>query len=180
MYPNGVSLLVLTVCLLLGAEQPRSAQDNAASEQTDFTAEQSQVDHPVKLPESVLEILGDDKHVANKRKTEGIGGPKPPADWFSASEIHLAARNVGDLVVMGTNGMRGANVNPFWVFRRMKEGFQLVLATAAHDLVVLDDKTNGCRDIRIHSMTSNTVVTTTFTFDGKSYQQFDPISEPIN
>jgi hypothetical protein len=96
-----VSLLILAVSLLYGADRPRISQSHTLQEQSEFTAEHNQVNHPVKVPESVLQILGDDKHVANAIKTEGTGGPQPTADWFSASEIHLANQNEADIVEMG-------------------------------------------------------------------------------
>jgi hypothetical protein len=179
MNPKNVSLLVLAVSLLLGAEHRQVAQDHAPQEQSTFTAENDQMDRPIKVPENVLQILGGDGHVANAMKTAGVGGSRPPADWFSASEIHLANQGELDIIVIGASRMRGANINPFWLFRKIQGGYQLVLTTAAHELAVLDTKSDGFRDVRVYTMTADTVVTTTFKFNGRNYQRSDSKADSI-
>jgi hypothetical protein len=94
-----------------------------------------------------------------------------PKGWFTASEVHLGSKNQTDLVVMG----RGISLGPysagFWVLGQTAKGYDLVLATQAHHLALLDTRTNGLRDIETGLSTLNGSYADRFKFDGQRYQK---------
>jgi hypothetical protein len=65
----------------------------------------------------------------------------------------------------------GANLVPFWVFRKTAEKHELVLSITALGLEVLNTKTNDYSDIRIASATAQSVRTVIFKFDGRQYRR---------
>jgi len=173
------ALSMLTAGILCNRVKADVGQREPLWEQTDFSAEYDTVVHPVPLPESVLQILRNDRHVSLAMKGNDIPPDRlPPKEWFAASEIHLGRPVERDLVVMGVNGLRGANVNTFWVFRKTAERYELVLHVAVHDLKALESKSNGYRDIQTWSSTAVTHTTLLFKFDGRQYQLAEKKTEP--
>lgn len=150
-----------------------------AQEQTIFSSEDDSFDRPAKLPGDVLRIMRDDGHVLIHMKGQNIPPDQlPPAEWFLASEVHLASPDELDLMVMGTNGLRGASVCTFWIFRKTTEGYELALDIAAHDLKVLDSRSAGYRDIQAWTTTAVTRTMLLFRFDGHRYQVVERKTEP--
>lgn len=135
-------------------------QKTSPHEQTEFSSEYDTVDHPVRLPEGVLQILKDDRHVLLAMRGNNMPPDQlPPNAWFVASQVHLARPDEADLMVMGVEELRGADVNTFWVFRRTPGRYELVLHIAVHDLKVLDRVSKGYRDIQTWSSTAVTHTT---------------------
>jgi hypothetical protein len=131
------------------------------------------------VPDRVLKLLRQDKYVLSC-----LAPDESPdqilATWFVGSEIHLDSALEADLIVLPKNPcLLGANIGPFWVFRRTSESYELALSVSAHDLEVLNTKCKGYRNIRIASMTVSTISTVVFQFDGTSYQQWQSKIEPI-
>ena len=83
------------------------------------------------------------------------------------------------LVVTGAKMMRGANVNPFWIFLRSGESCETVLKVGAHDIDALKTRTNGLPDIKIVAMTAVSVGESWYKFDGKTYQLARTLRQPI-
>jgi hypothetical protein len=134
---------------------------SSRSEQTHFTTEDERVQHPIKIPESVLAIIDEDENM------------------LSASEVHLAGPSEKDIVVMAVGSLRGANITSFWVFRPTDRGFEMLLDAPAHDLIVKNSRSNGYRDIELLSATAVVVSTVIVRFDGKKYQTYKTRSETI-
>lgn len=137
-------------------------------EQTIFGAE-TEIASPVNVPEDVLEALRSDKR-NQTCLAENESAKKIVASWFSASKIHLNSDGLPDLVVTATNPcLFGANLHPFWIFRKTPRGHKLVLSVSALGLEVLSTRSKGYRNIRTTVATATTVGNTVFRFDGIKY-----------
>jgi len=93
-----------------------------------------------------------------------------PSQLFQGGEVHLSGPDKVDLIVMGMGRMRGTENSWFWVVRSARKDPELILFSGADSLEVLDSKTHGYRDIRAVWMSSLETETTTYHFDGHSYQ----------
>jgi hypothetical protein len=162
-----------------------TSHEDPGHEQLDFGSEQAikPVQKPVVVPEGLVEALRLDKIALNVAKPclreqhlDQIPGP-----WFVASEVHLDGPDEVDLVVLPRNAcLIGANVGPFWLARKTPQGFQIVFSSGGHDLEILRTRSGGFRDIRLESATATTLLTTTFKFNGQSYQPHQKTSRPID
>jgi hypothetical protein len=174
-----------TLVLLVGAFMPvwgntaQEPQETFSHPPTSFSAEDDKFPHAVPLPDCVRRLLANDDHVANTLNYEHLSREQLPADWFTASEQKLAQGDETYLVVMGAGMMRGANINPFWVFRQSTKYCDLLLSAGAHDLEVLKTKTNGLPDVKIAAATAVLYFESEYTFDGHSYQVVKRASQPI-
>lgn len=110
---------------------------------------------------------------------EHLSPKQLPEDWFTASARELAKGNGTYFVVMGAGLMRGANINPFWIFWQHSKSCDLLLSIGAHDLDILKTKTNGLPDIRVLSATAVRWFEDLFSFDGHNYQELKTTSQPI-
>ncbi len=127
-------------------------------------------EHPVVLNYAARKALASDPAVADVMREEKFSIDTIPKDWFTASEVHLGSKNQTDLVVMGRSISLGPYSAGFWVLRRTAQGYRLVLATRAHDLALLDEKTHGLRDIETGLSTLSGGHSEKFKFDGQFYQ----------
>lgn len=158
-----------TVALLLCSAG--KAQARLAPEQTSFSAEDSGMQHPVKIPAPVMALLEQDRRVRNVADYEDIPVSRIPASWFSASTIHLGSGGESDLIVAGEGPLMGANVETFWVVVRARTGYRIALMVPAHDLSVQQRRTRGYRNIRASAETCCTIMIAEFRFDGTAYQR---------
>lgn len=146
-------------------------QPKHSREQTVFQLELP-FEHPTPLPADVLQRLRADERnrqsfetCANRGKLKEI-----PAKWFVASEVSLKDDEPSGLVVKAENAcLWGANIGPFWVFRRATEGYELVLNESALGLELLSTRTNGYRDIRLLASTAVVVLTRDYKFTNDKY-----------
>lgn len=176
---NWLMVLALPIAMPQVVREAWSAGASGAWEQSKFSAEAYTFKRPVRVPSDALQLLRNDGHVLSSLKTENLKGDQLPIEWFTASEIHLDGPHEVDLLVMGVDRLRGANVSPFWIFRKTPDGYQLVLNAPAHELEVLTTRSKGFRNIRAFSLTANTVLTITYRFDGRQYQPQERKSEPV-
>jgi hypothetical protein len=138
-------------------------------EQTKFGVEE-EVEHPVDLPEDVLQILRRDER-NQQSLSQGQSPNDIPASWFVASQVRLNDDDLPDLIVTAADPrLLGANVAPFWVFRNTPQGHRLALSVSALSLEVLNTRTQRYRDIRATAATANKVLTTLFRFNGSAYR----------
>jgi hypothetical protein len=174
--------VVLAIAITGAVGEAQQHQESQVTEQTAFSIETG-ILRPVPLPDEVLQLLRKDEIALESSVgcTDKGGGPDVlQAAWFVASEVHLAKQDEIDLVILAANRcLNGANVGPFWVTRKTKQGYQLVLGTGGHDLRVMGTRWNGFRDIRRATITTGKVVTTTYRFDGQRYQELNSTSRPI-
>lgn len=140
-----------------------------STEQTEFSCE-SDFEHPVPLNASAMKALANEKSFADLVKQEELSADVEPEKWFTASEVHLSGPAEPDLVVMGTHLARGAYTSAFWVLRKSPDGYRVVFRDDAHDLQLLEPRTNGLRNILTAVPTLRYVSTAEYEFDGITYK----------
>jgi hypothetical protein len=161
--------LVLMAVLISCSAAIAQRKASHPSEQTHFSAEDSGVHNPVPLPDDVLAILKEDEGVRNMLESDNIPADKIPLSWFAASVIHLHAPEEKDMVVEAQDELRGANTNRFWIFRPTARGYELILDTMGHDLLVKKKRSKGYRDIELLAVIALKPVSVLYRFDGKQY-----------
>jgi hypothetical protein len=178
---RGVILIVIVLAgtHLLSA-QHTFVNPSAAPEQSQFSVELVPIQRPVRLSSAALNALGGDQRVASCLEEAGLRRDQLPPDWFIASGIHLDGSAERDLIVMPGGPLDGpprneclvgANTAQFWVLRKTRKGFALVLSQMAHNLDVLHTRTNGLRDINMAAVVgAGYYARLEYRFDGRSYQ----------
>jgi hypothetical protein len=137
--------------------------------------------HLVKLDRAAKKALAASPGIADKLKDENLSVEQMPQEWFRVGEVHLHSRTEGDLVVIGTDGFLGVNIDPFWILRKNPTGYDLVLDTVALGVRILEAKTNGLRDIEAGAMIGVAYVGTNhFKFDGHGYQLAEQSSQLVD
>ena len=161
--------------------QNASAQSRGPSnpEQLHFSAEDSEVKHPITLPAGAIDIIKKDPDVVEALKNRDKPLTDLPMTWITAAAVHLDGRDETDIVIVARGLLAGANVTTFWVLRPKGQGFELLLTAPAHDLYVRNTRTNGYRDIEIMAATAVRVSTVTFKLDGDRYKKLNQRSESI-
>jgi hypothetical protein len=164
--------VAFAAALLVVATLPAISQSSPKQrEQTHFSAEDENVNHPVEIPAEVLALLAKDERVQNVLKDENIAPASLPASWFSAAQVHLGSKNEQDLVVASKGPIVGGNISPFWVFIHDGSGYKLALSISVHDLVVKRTRSRGYRNLEIDGMTASTITSANFRFDGNEYKE---------
>jgi hypothetical protein len=162
-------LILLITCIATQHTQGYFYYQPRRPEQTKFHAE-GKIKHPVAIPADVLRTLQADEE-NQTCLTQDEAAKDMPASWFSASPIELNSDGLQDLIVTVVNPcLYGANINPFWIFRKTRGGHRLVLRLNTLGLDVLDTRRNGYRDIRTSTATSNEIFTTVFSFQRDKYR----------
>jgi hypothetical protein len=167
--------MVLSVC----GRGPAQAKRPIDPEQRQFSAEDEGVKKPVAIPDDVLAILGKDEFVRDALEDEMPPTGKPPRSWFSASAVHLSSPDKIDFVVVGEGKLLGANVTTFWIFRATPHGHELVLTAPAHDLIVMNTRWRGYREIEMSAETAVKFSSVLFRWNGRKYVAFREKSEPM-
>ncbi len=144
-----------------------------------FSAEDEHFPNEVPLPDCVRLLLATDRQVIYRLNYANLSPDQLPTNWFTASELDIGWSKGRLLVVMGADGMRGANINPFWVFRRSASSCDLLLTVGAHDVELLNTKTDGLPDIRIDAATAARYSENWFNFDGQTYREVRRTAQPI-
>jgi hypothetical protein len=149
------------------------------------------IQRPAHLTKAAISALSKDERVVSCLENEGLRPEQLPANWFIASEIRLDGKGGHDLIVLPGDRLPetppgepsqnvclvGANTAQFWVLRKTRVGFTIVLSQIAHGLDVLQTKTNGLRDIRLNAVVGGYGDTIDYTFDGRSYEIAERSSE---
>ena len=164
-------LLIVAALLARGAES-QQAKKRPSPEQMRFGLEES-VDLPVPIPDAVLAVLSSDSAVRTSGCVDqGQSALEISASWFEASRIHLDGPEEIDLLVKAKDGcLFGANIGPFWIFKKTPHGYELLLATSALGVELLRSRTNRHKDISAGAVAGSKVVTVFYKFDGRSYQE---------
>ncbi len=147
----------------VAAVQKQGAGKMSPREQSDFGAE-GELDRPVAVPDEVVQKI---------RQIDNAPPDELPADWLVASEIHLKGPEEIDLVVKGVGGLALPHAALFWIFRKEKENYELVLATGGDSLTVLETRWKGFREISATSLTQagRQTTNTIYRFDGQRYKE---------
>lgn len=188
-------LLVLASPILGSGQEVHRTQAQETKEQLHFDVEYEfgmyPMQRPISVPTGVLQILRTEGGtVLSCAKAENLSADQIPGQWFVASKIHLSPRTgESGLFVQPRSDLDmrpsdrclfGANVGPFWVFRKTSAGYQLVLDTSGHDLVILGSRTLGYSDIKVTSATATMVSATIYKFNGQSYKISNENTKPID
>ena len=160
----------LVLCSLSIGASGQEKQPKHHGEQTSFSIE-FDFEHPVPVDEAAREALATSPRVTHELKRKHLEPKDLPDRWFTASRIHLDNGGRVGLVVMGVDGLLGANITSFWVLRRTGKGYDLVLDTIAAGLDILETKTDGLRDIETWSPGGAAYSgSQELQFDGQRYQ----------
>lgn len=171
-YVGGVACLTL----LLGASISLGAKNLA---QTEFSADPSErITRPLPVPESVVQILARENIVSACMKDKPISRGSSLASWFAGSEIHLNGNSEPDIIVLPSSRApllcfhSAEGIGWFWVFRRARGRYDLVLTAAGLSLSILDSKHNGYRDIRSGGQVGKIGTATIFRFEAGAYRKY--------
>ena len=165
--------------LAMAATMVGAQRAHSRPEQTHFSAEDEEVNVPVKIPDDVWAILKADEYVLTVMENEDPKLDQVPSSWFSASIIHLQSSNQDDLIVEAEGELRGANVNNFWVFLRRPSGTSLVVNGPAHDLIVRRTRWHGYRIIELDSITCCRLDTTWLRLENGRYRDYRHVSRDL-
>jgi hypothetical protein len=189
-FPRGLTLVVfLFTASCLGSVRssdrpfPGSSDDGLHftvnqndHSQTSFGAEQP-VQKIASLPSTVLEILRGDERNKSCLSTTGAQA-YISASWFVASSVRLRLNRDSDLLVTSNNScLNGANVAPFWIFRKQGARYELILKATGLVLDLLDTRTNHYRDIRLTSLSANREYISLYKFNGNSYVKSSSVAK---
>jgi hypothetical protein len=172
-------ILLLTTYLVASRASAQQLERTFSHPPTSFSAEDDKFPHAVPIPSCVRRLLAIDRDVVSALEYEQLSPEQLPSDWFTASERDLGQSGGTYLVVMAAGLMRGANINPFWIFRHAPNSCDLLLSVGAHDLEVLKARTNGLPDVKIASATAVDYFESKYKFDGKNYQIVKRLTQPI-
>jgi len=170
---------LLVIASIVSAISATGQSHRHLHEQLEFSAEDESVKRPIPVPADVLALLEQDDRVKHLLDDESLSLDKAPTSWFSTSVVHLGGPEEIDYIIMGEDHLRGANVVPFWVFMRRRDGLQIVLFTGAHDLSILRRRFKGYKTIEALSVGIQRVDTRRFRFDGEQYKLYRESDEPI-
>jgi hypothetical protein len=168
---RSVVLLIVAALLARGAESQQTKK-RPSQEQMRFGLEESVI-QPVPIPDAVLAMLRSDSEVGTSRCVdEGQTSPDISASWFEASQIHLDGPEEIDLLVKAKDGcLFGANIGPFWIFRKTQHGYELLLGVSALGVELLPSRTNGHKDVSTGGVAGGKAATVFYKFDGRRYQE---------
>jgi hypothetical protein len=162
--------VVLAITITRAVGEAQQQQGSHVTEQTTFSIETGIV-RPVPLPDKVLQLPRKDEIAVESSvgcTDRGDGLDTLQAAWFVTSEVHLAGQDEIDLVILAANRcLNGANVGPFCVARKTKQGYQLAWGTGGHNLKIMGTRWKGFRDIHRSTITTGKVFITTYRFDGQ-------------
>lgn len=182
------SLLSLTGLFTFPRLNPEA---QSPSEQRVFAMEGVVISHPADVPEKALAVLRKSPAVLDciekDQSAEDI-----PAIWFVASEVHLRGTEEVDLVVQPRDltatspdkptsnaCLVYAHTVPFWVLRKTADGCVLVLEESTQVLRILDNRSQGYRDIESSLSTTLGHTKLLFKFDGQRYKLFRKHTLPV-
>jgi len=165
--------VLFAATLFVITTQPAPGQSELRQkEETHFSAEDENVNHPVAIPAEVMALLAKDQRVRDVLDDQNIAPANLPTSWFSAAQVRLGSKGENDFIVASKGPLLGANIDPFWVFIRDGHNYKLALSISTHDLIVKRTRAHRYRDLELDAMTASTITTAQFRFDGNAYKEF--------
>lgn len=174
--------LLLLIMINLG--QSRAWGQRSAIEQSKFAVEEipgePRVKEPITIPDAVTKALQTDDGVKSCLEDNPLESGQSLSSWFLASAIRLDGSDEADLIVVpsfrGQESMcfqTPAGIGLFWIFRRSKGQYDLILRTWAGGLRILNERTNGYRDVQAGTLgqAGRNLTSVTFHFNGIKYVQ---------
>ena len=175
------SLVCVACVVFLGATSLASLQANAqqANSLVGFSSEEDSVPGAVALPDCARRWLARDARVSLQLDRFHLSLGQLPDSWFAAGAVNFGKPNEKLLVVMGNSReLIGANTAPFWILLWTRQSCDLLLATAAHHLELLDTKTHGLPDVQIGFASTGNTSVHQYNFDGHAYMEADEACRP--
>jgi hypothetical protein len=174
-----VTAAILGAALFVSAAQEQIAGRHV--EQTSFSSDLP-LDYDVPIPREVVKLLLHTKEArqASQDKAATQAQRDNPTKFFQASAIQLASADETDLVVVGVHPMSGGDNGWFWVVRSFPKDPKILLFVGARSLEIMEQKTNGCRDIRVVSASAGETTAVTYHFDGQAYKVWKKQSTPAD
>jgi|KBSMisStaDraftv2_1062788.scaffolds.fasta_scaffold02876_13 hypothetical protein len=174
------SLVCVAFVVFLGATSLADLRANAqqANPPAVFSSEEDSVPGAVALPECARTWLARDAQVSLRLDRLHLSLAQVPDAWFVAGAVNFGKPNEKLLVVMGADGLLGANTGPFWILRWSGQSCDLLLATAAHHLEFLETKTHGLPDVQIGFASTGNTSEHQYKFDGHVYMKADDACRP--
>jgi hypothetical protein len=174
------SLVCIACVVFLGATSLATLQANAqqANPPAVFSSEEDSLPGGVALPECARTWLARDARVSLRLDGLNLSLAQLPDAWFVAGAVNWGQPNEKLLVVMGEDGLVGANISPFWILRWSGQSCDLLLATAAHHLEFLKTKTHGLPDVQIGFASTGNTSVHQYKFDGHVYMVADDACRP--
>jgi hypothetical protein len=157
--------------ILVSLFAPLCVQAQSTKEQRDFGPEVD-INHPVHLPTSVLQLLEHDEFIADTLANSDPHLSHIPLDWTEGSVVHLNSPSEIDYVVIGEKNLAGAHATHIW-FVRMTAGCpKIVLVAFCDALHIARTRNNGLLNIVSTSvMKAGAIVTDDeYKFDGQRYK----------
>jgi len=174
------SLVCVAFVVFLGATSLADLRANAqqANPLEVFSSEDGSVPGAVALPECARTWLARDAQVSLRLDRLHLSLAQLPDAWFVAGAVNFGKPNETLLVTMGADGLLGANTSPFWILRWSGQSCDLLLATAAHHLELLETKTHGLPDVQIGFASTGNTSEHQYKFDGHVYMKADDACRP--
>jgi len=126
-------------------------------------------DHPVPLPDNVLDALRTTEEAKDMRFKLKDYDRDDFAALFKAVKIHLIAPNELDYVVMGEFPMGGADAPWFWIVRFDKTDPKIIFFTFANGFELLNTGHDGYPDIRSLAYAGGETYTEIYQYNGQRY-----------
>jgi len=166
-----ISIVILLTFLANSGFAACGQSPGRQREQTHFSAEDENVNHPFPIPTEVLALLAKDDLVRNVLEDEKIAAANLPTSWFSAAQVRLGGKGELDLIVASKGPLLEANIDPFYVFIHDSHGYKLALSISVQDLIVKRTRSHGYRDLESDGITASTITTGLFRFNGNEYKE---------
>jgi hypothetical protein len=168
----------LTVLTLFAAVTLCSGQPPRQS--LSFSSEDESVSEFVRLPDSVLALLLNDKEdfpdgpPSNVHCEDHEQATQEPRPEILCRKLSLSSKAGESYLVIGVGDLRGAHIVPFWLFHKDVRGASLLLKTRSDQIDITPKQFNGFSEVRSTWIqgAGATIFTDSFRFDGTKYVRY--------
>ncbi len=171
---------VVAVSLLMVSWMSLCIQsEKHTNEQTVFENEVG-FQHPVPLPDAVLQVLRRNKRSKFcLKQTPTV--KEIPASWFEATEVGLGTNGATGFIVKNNDlCLAAADSGSFWVFRKLRDHYEMILNQSGGSLELLHSSSNGYYDISIGAATPAALYKEHYKFVSGKYRLVKRIVKPVS
>ena len=176
-YSLDMPLLSRTLAILTLSMSVGLCSSQTSSKSMSFSSEDNKVADFVRLPESVLVALTNDKQDfpdgmsqnLQRERHEQVGDEPRPE--ILCRRLSLSSEPGENYLIIGVGGLRGAHIVPFWLFHRSHDTVSLLLKTRSDQIDILPKQFNGYAEVRSTwiQRAGTTIITDSFRFNGEKY-----------
>jgi hypothetical protein len=148
-------------------------QTTAPVHEQTFFREDEPFQKTVSLPSNVLRALLQTKEVKEALSSAPPQRKEKPNQFLRAAEVWLSSPDEVDYVVMGRFPFSGADNSWFWVISYARKTPSILLWTGGNSLEILNNRTNGYRDIRSRWSSASATETSDYHFNGVKYRLWE-------